>query len=237
MKNRRAILVLVGMWAVSMFAQQWNWWPLAINDTTPYADTLQYHAYVSALASSGNKAPFLLRANQHGNIAQTPYSSNFSASIFKRPTCPTRWWDYDFGVQLTGQTNTDPKRNSGDNIIYPTTMITGYFEQLYAHTRLYIVDLTAGIKPMVHGSQARQLSMGGLLFSGNAHPIPRITIGIDKYIPFPGLFGYLEIKGGLTHGWLWEQDTYLTTSNIFVDNVKLHHKISMGNQECVMAEA
>lgn len=224
MKSKYTIALWLCIWTSSLFAQQWNWWPLTINDTTACADTIQYHAYVSALASSGNKAPFLLRANQYGNIAQTPYSSNFSAAVYKRATCPTRWWDYDFGVQLTGQTNTDPKRNSGDNIIYPTTMITGYFEQLYAHTRLYILDLTAGIKPIIHGSQSRQLSMGGLLFSGNAHSIPRITIGIDEYIPFPGLFGYLEIKGGLTHGWLWEQDTYVTTSNIFVDDVKLHHK-------------
>ena len=224
LKNKQAIVVLICMWASSLFAQQWNWWPLTINDTTAFADTIQYHAYVSALVSSGNKAPFLLRANQHGNIAQTPYSSNFSAAVIKPATCPTRWWDYDFAVQLTGQTNTDPKRHWGDNIIYPTTMITGYFEQLYAHTRLYVVDITAGIKPMVYGSQSRRLSMGGLLFSGNAHPIPRITIGIEDYIPFPGLFGYFEIKGGITYGWLSEQDTYVYESNIFVDDVKLHHK-------------
>lgn len=224
MKSKYTIALWLCIWTSSLFAQQWNWWPLTINDTTAFADTIQYHAYVSALVSSGNRSPFLLRANQHGNIAQTPYSSNFSAAVYKRATCPTRWWDYDFGVQLTGQTNTDPKRNSGDNIIYPTTMITGYFEQLYAHTRLYVVDITAGIKPMVYGSQSRRLSMGGLLFSGNAHPIPRITIGIEDYIPFPGLFGYFEIKGGITYGWLSEQDTYVYESNIFVDDVKLHHK-------------
>ena len=167
-------------------------------------------AYASGIASSGQEVPFLLRANRRGNISRSPYSGNISAGIHKRPTCPSRWWDYDFGVQLTGRFG----RND----------ITGYFEQLYAHARLYVVDLTAGIQPMIYGSQSRTLSMGGMLFSGNAHPIPRLSIGIDEYIAFPGLFGYLEIKGGLTHGWLWEQDTYVTTSNIFVDNVKLHHK-------------
>ena len=201
------------MWVSSMFAQSWNWWPLAINDTTPCADTIQYHAYISAVASSGNASPFLLHANQRGNIAQTPYSSNFSAGIIKPVTCHTRWWDYSFGMQLTGRIESAP-RTIGSNI--PSTMVTGYFEQLYAHARLYVVDITAGIKPLVHGSQSHRLSMGGLLFSGNAHPIPRITIGIDDYIAFPGLFGYLEVKGGLTYGWLDDHS--------IVQKIRLHHK-------------
>lgn len=204
------------MWVSNMYAQPWNWWPVAINDTTPCADTILYQAYVSTIASSGDAAPFLLHSNQHGNISRSPYSSNFSACIIKPASCPTRWWDYDFGIQLTGRTDTDPTRNHADNLIYPRTKLTGYFEQLYAHTRLYVVDITAGIHPLVYGSQSCRLSMGGLLFSGNTHPIPRITIGIDDYIAFPGLFGYLEVKGGLTYGWLDDQG--------IVQKTRLHHK-------------
>ena len=147
----------------------------------------------------------MLRTNKHGNIAQAPFSNNYSVGILKPATCPTRWWDYDFGVQLTGRT------------AYLPTQTTGYFEYLYAHARLYVVDITAGILPMVYGSQRDKISMGGLLFSGNAHSIPRITIGIDKYTAIPGLYGYLEIKGGLTHGWL-------NDNNQYVNHVKLHHK-------------
>lgn len=203
LKSRLFIIVaLFYVCANNLFAEQWNWWPLAINDTIHCMDTIQYNAYVSAIASSGSEAPFLLRANKHSTISRTPYSGNISAGIIKPSSCPTRWWDYDFGVQLTGR--------------FGVNDITGFLEQLYAHARLYVVDITAGIHPIVCGSQSKTLSMGGLLFSGNAHPIPKLSVGIDKYISFPGLFGYLEIKGGLTHGWLYDHSD--------VKKTKLHHK-------------
>lgn len=213
LKNKYIIVILLYAWAYSLSAQQWDWWPLAINDTTLYADTILYQAYISALGSSGREVPFLLRANHHGNIAQAPYSGNLSVGIIKSANCPARWWDYDFGVQLTGRLMSEPMINSKTT---PSTTLTGYFEQLYAHTRLYVIDITAGILPMVYGSQSSKLSMGGLLFSGNAHPVPRITIGIDDYVAIPGSFGYAEIKGGLTYGWPYDHSE--------VQKTKLHHK-------------
>ena len=203
LKNRSIIIVaLLCVWIEGLSAQQWEWWPLALHDTISYADTINYQASVSTLASSGKTAPFLLYANQHGNISHSPYSSNAGLGIYKHATCPSRWWDYDFSVQIMGR--------------YADGKITGFFEQLYAHARLFCIDITVGIHPYVQGSQDNNFSMGSLLFSGNAHPIPRITIGIDDYIAFPGLYGYLEIKGGITHGWLYDQS--------IIEKTKLHHK-------------
>ena len=165
-------------------------------------DSLMYQLEASAVASSGTVAPFWIHARENGNISAAPFSGNITAGIYKRATRPSRWYDYDFGVALTGR--------------FDTERSIGYFRELYAHVRLYIVDVTAGIKPLSCGSQNPRLSMGGLLFSGNAQPIPRISIGFEDYIPFPGLFGYLEIKGGLTHGWFVDNsrlDTTLATTN------------------------
>ena len=209
MKNRYIILLLLVIWTSRSSAQQWDWWPLAINDTIADADTVLYSASVCALVSSGEQSPFLLRANLNSNISLSPYSGNISAGLIKRASNHNRWWDYDFGVQLTGRFGIDET--------------TGYFEQLYAHARLYVVDITAGICPIAYGSQSRMLSTGGLLFSSNAHPIPRITVGIDNYVAFPGLFGYMEIKGGLTYGWLNDHSE--------VQQTKLHHKL-MQYLEC-----
>lgn len=166
-------------------------------DTT--RDTICYYMGVSTVAATNNGSPFWISANEQGNISAAPFSGNITAGVIKRATRPSRWYDYDFGVVLTGR--------------FDTERTTGYFNQLYAHARLYIVDVTAGIKPLYAGSQDRELSTGGLLFSGNAQPVPRISIGFDDYIPFPGLFGYMEIKGGLTHGW-------------FVDNSRLDPTIA-----------
>ena len=158
---------------------------------------------VSALASSGTYAPFWLVSNTHGDISCNPYSGNLTAGIYKEAVHPERWWDYDFAVQLTGR------------VEYPAKG-TGYFHQLYAHMRLYIFDVTAGIKPMIYETQDTALSMGSLIFSGNSQPLPHITIGIDRYISFPGCYGYFELKGGLTHAWM--------ADNVYMRGSYIHHK-------------
>ena len=165
----------------------WEWWPTGLRDSVPAGnDTLRYMAGVSAVASSGKYAPFWLVSNTNGDVSVSPYSGNLTAGIYKEAVHPERWWDYDFGVQLTGR------------IAYPITG-TGYFNLLYAHVRLFLFDITAGIKPMIYAMPDTALSMGSMILSGNAHPLPRVTVGIDRYVPFPGCYGYFELKGGITH--------------------------------------
>lgn len=185
------------MLLVTTSAQAWNWWPLPMAEPDNHRDTLWYVGGVSVVSSSGTQAPSLLWHNTDGNISAHPHSGNLTLGIIKPATRPSRWYDYDFGVVLSG-------RVSGTQRSIPTPEIqgTGYFRELYAHLRLYIVDITAGIHPFTTCPGDVELSSGSLLFSGNAHPFPRITIGLDKWTPIPGLFGYVEVRGGLTHGWL-----------------------------------
>ena len=175
-------------------------------------DQLLYVGGVNAVSSSGESAPTWLQANRHGAISSLPHSGNLWLGIVKPATRPNRWFDYDGAVILNGriagpQSSTKPYKIEG----------TGFFEELYAHVRMYIVDITAGIKPMYMGPGDEELSSGSLLISNNAHPVPRISIGIDRWTAFPGLYGYVEIKGGLTHGWL-------TDNNPSVKKTLLHHK-------------
>jgi len=175
-------------------------------------DSIMYTAGIRVLGSSGETAPFWLQANRHGEISSLPHSGNIQLGVYKKATRPNRWYDYDFGVVLSGriagtQAYPTPRRIEG----------TGYFSLLYAHVRLYIVDITAGIKPFSIDLGDEDLSTGHLLFSNNVHPIPRLSIGIERWTAFPGLFGYVEIKGGLTHGWLDDHNTY-------VHKTMLHHK-------------
>ena len=183
-------------------AQKWSWWPLAIDNTQPSMDTIAYTVSFSALGGAGEHAPSLLRFNHQADISLSPYSGNLSAGIVKKPTCSTRWWDYDFAVQLTGRVGVND--------------LTGYFNRLYAHMRLWVVDFTVGITPLTCGSQSSTLTAGSLLFSGNAHAFPRLSIGIDNYTAVPGLFGYVEVRGGVTHGWLDDHSV--------VCHTKLHYK-------------
>jgi len=192
----------------------WNWWPTGLRDDVPAgADTLRYIAGLSGLASSGKYAPFWLQSNVNGDVSSSPFSGNLTAGVYKEAVHPERWWDYDFAVQLTGRVQS---RIEGSAFSTQQTIATGYFNLAYAHVRLFLFDITAGIKPMIYETQDTLLTSGSLVFSGNSQPLPRITIGIDNYIPFPGLFGYFEFKGGITHAW--------AADNIYIRNSYLHHK-------------
>lgn len=208
MRNR-VIYITLALF-VSLGAQAWDWWPLPMAQPDTCRDSLLYVGEIRAFASSGMQAPSLLWHNTNGEMSQLPYGGTIRAGVIKHATCPSRWYDYDFGVVING-------RFAGGQPSMPATDMTGFFSQLYAHARLYIVDITAGIKSKYWGAGDEQLSSGSLLFSNNAHPIPRISIGLERWTPVPGLFGYVELKGGLTHGWLGDNSE-------IVKGTLLHHK-------------
>lgn len=198
--KRSALLILLFM--VCQLSFGWDFWPLPMAEPDLEQDSLLMGMRFSGLASTGKFAPFFLQANQNGNISPEQFSGNASLYFGKPATRPHRWFDYDFALQYTIRVD--------NNRIHNTTGqkygLNYYFNQAYAHCRLYVFDLTAGITPFQLGPQDPTLSTGGLLLSTNALPMPRVTIGIEKYTAFPGLFGFVEIKGAITHGW-------------FIDNV------------------
>lgn len=213
---RNKLLIIVFLLSASANARDlsWDWWPTGIVDgVSAGADTMQYNIGVSALASSGRFAPFWLQSNMNGDISSSPFSGNVSAGVYKQAVHNERWWDYDFAVQLTGRVQS---RIPGSAFDMQQRITTGYFNQLYAHLRLYIFDITAGIKPMIYEMQDTALSMGSMVFSGNSQPLPRLTIGIDRYTPVPRCYGYFELKGGLTHAWL--------ADNVYMRGSYIHHK-------------
>lgn len=180
----------------------WKPWPLPMDSVDTHLDTIFYSGAVQAVTSSGTYAPFWFQTNQNGSVSSQPHSGNLSLAVGKEATRPNRWYDYSFGVEAIGQVDTKK------------TLL--FFQQLYGHVRLYVFDITIGIKPEIWGNHDEFLSSGGFLFSQNSRPMPRITIGIEKYVPVPFTYGYLEVKGGLTHGWF--------TDNVYLKNSFLHHK-------------
>lgn len=209
LRNRLFHIVLLLFCATSVCA--WDWWPLPMAQPDTCRDTLLYVGGVSAVVSSSNGSPTWIYGNRNGEISTLPYSGNIHLGIVKPATRPSRWFDYDGAVVLSG-------RIAGSN---SEVQGTGFFSLLYAHARLYVFDITVGIKPIYSTLGDAELTAGDLLFSNNTHPIPRITIGIDHYTAFPGLYGYVEVRGGVTHGWLKDNNPYIA-------NTLLHHKFIGG---------
>ena len=205
----RTKLFIVLLALFSLQAKAWDWWPLPMAEPDTCHEQLLYVSEVGVLASGGKGTPTWLQANRNGAVSPMPFSGSVTLGVVKPATRDNRWFDYDGGIVLSGRIAGATTSGSID--------YTGFFKQLYAHVRLYIVDVTVGIKPQYFGAGDPELSSGSILFSQNVHPIPRISIGIDRWTAIPGLFGYAEIKGGLTHGWLGD-------NNGWVKGTLLHYK-------------
>lgn len=198
---RKIIVFILYLFSTSMLLA-WTPWPLPMDSVDSGCDVLRYSTNYSLLVSTGKFAPFWMSTNTDGVVSISPIATHLRAFVEKKDTRSARWWDYSYGVDLLGGVDTYQWR--------------AQIVRLYAHARLWCFDVTAGIKPFDMGNQDYELSSGGFLFSRNAPSFPRVSVGIDKYTAFPFSYGYLELKGGVTHGWF--------VDNVGVKNPLLHHK-------------
>lgn len=165
-------------------------------------DTLRYQVELSGLASSGEYSPFWMHSNQYDKMSPDPMAAFFSAAVYKPINEKSGSFQYGFGANLI--LRTDSRQQNF------------YIHELYAKAKWLVFDLTIGAKEEILGNQDSTLSCGGLLFSENSRPMPKITIGIEHFTPVPFTGGWLEVKGALTHGWI--------NDNAFGTGELLHHK-------------
>ena len=194
-------LILVFLLFCSISVWSWRAWPLPFDSIDEGKDTLLYSGEFMGLASSGRFAPFWMSTNTDGVVGVSPFSAYLKIGLEKDAVREARWWDYSYGVNLLGGVEYDWEAK---------------VERLYGHVRLWCFDVTLGIKPFDMGNHDYDLSSGGFLFSRNAPSLPRISVGIDKYTALPFSYGYVEVKGGITHGYF--------VDNIGTRQTLLHHK-------------
>ena len=209
---QRKILIICFL-LLAQWLWAWDWWPLPMACPDNERDTFYYELGVAALTSSGAYAPYWLTTNTHAAVSVSPHSGNFTMGITKNATRPHRWWDYDFACTASARVQT-PIQHTPDR--QQRTYWYAYTNRLYAHLRLYIVDISAGIRPIECPLGDPLLSTGHMAFSPNAHPMPGFTIGIEQWTAFPGLYGYVEIQGAISQ--LWQVD------NVYVRKGKVHYK-------------
>lgn len=170
--------------------------------TDAQQDTIKYELSDSRLLSTGKYAPFWMQSRNYGTVSASPQSSNLMVGISKELTAKKRLFDYGFKAEAL--------------IRIDNTKTDVYFHELYAQTRFWVLDFVAGTREEQFGVQDPNLSCGGFIFSQNARPMPKITIGIEHFVPVPLTNGFVEIKGALAHGWF--------TDNIYAKGELLHHK-------------
>lgn len=205
---RACCIAICAMLCMVSFAKERNY-SLAI-------DSLNYNIGAKTVISSGKYAPFWLQSNTWESVSNRPYSGTIEAGIHK-PCAPEpsdftfrkgqHLFDYGFGANLIGLLSDECR-------FVP--------QEYYATCRFWLFDLTVGARKERFTNETDEpygdahLGIGGLLWSDNARPIPRISFGISHYRSFPYTKGYLQIKAAMTHGWF--------VDNTYVRRAMLHHK-------------
>ena len=155
-------------------------------------DTIKYDVGIMGVASSGVYSPFWIQSNEFGKISSEPTSIDVMVGINKDYGKKTRLFDYGFKADLLLQN--DDKRSSA------------YFHEAYIKARFSVIDLIVGAREEYLGNQDSTLSCGGFMFSQNARPMPKVTLGIEQFTVVPYTFGLLEVKGAISQGWFTDSN-------------------------------
>jgi len=169
-------------------------------------DSLHYDVQLMTLVSSGQYAPFWQQSIRYGSVLYSPNSTDLFVGIDKNPGNSKQLFTYGYKAKLLLQTD------------YKETH--AYFHELYAEGHLSVFSLIIGKREEYLGCQDSALSCGGILFSKNARPMPKITAGIEHFAPVPFTQGWVEVKGAIAHGWF--------TDNTYMKDVYLHHLYAYG---------
>ncbi len=148
------------------------------------------YAELGGLASSARQTPFWLRANQFGTVpGESPTGTlRLGGRLdYRRDTLPRqRRFDWGFSAEVVG--------NGGATrqLLLP---------EAYAKIRYGMVELWAGRRREVLGILDTTLTSGGISWSGNALPMPKIQLAVPEYLPLNFLGSFVALKGFYAHGW------------------------------------
>lgn len=150
--------------------------------------------------STADRLPFWLYANRLGKV--DPGGANFFSEFALNRTL----WEGDrysvsAGGSLLGRLS--PKRS----VHFPT---------LYLRADYGAFRLEAGRFPQPIGTNNHRLSVGSMMMSTHATPVPKVSIITPEFVDVPGLGGFLQFRGLFSHGWF--------PDSRFVEGVKLHQK-------------
>lgn len=162
---------------------------LSLSEGHAQVKPLNYSVTLGGATASKQQLPFWLVANQGGRLSRTGTNlfSRFRVSQGLRPL--TEDLSYGWGADLLGRSAA------------PSTL---NIHQLYGRLQYNGFRLTVGRKKHLAGVVDTAASSGSLMWSGNAAPLPRISIGTARYLSVPGTAGFVSVKGYLAHGWFPE---------------------------------
>ncbi len=177
----------------------------SVNTLYAQIDSIDYKVGLLSAFSGKDYVPHYITANRFGILQDTDTKTGLLRAAVITGYKASEYWRFDVGIDVIATTSSAAYQKS------PV-----FLQQGYVKVKFKAVELVAGRIERTAGTHAQDLSSGSLAISGNARPLPQVSISIPEYTPIPLTHGYAEVKGNFAHGWFGEDRN--------VKNAYLHDK-------------
>lgn len=157
--------------------------------------------------SSNDIKPMWLVANEWGRFEQFGYFGMLT----------------ELGAKYSVFDDDNFTLNAGIRGLVNTDISESMLQEAYLSGNAWFLDFSIGkqqYSPIIYNDE---LTSGSFLMNSNARPVPRLTVGIFDYLPLGFTKNWLEIKGGISQGWL--NDDRINKNNS-ANDVLLHEKFA-----------
>lgn len=207
---------------------------LASSSYDQLPDSLQISAGTLGIVAKDGYQPLWLVANRWGAVSDR---RQYDASIYAGLTGANY-----FGKKYVSRSNPTGLSQSVFYLKYGATLLNNNhfsgttFQEAYVKAGYKHLEIRAGRFKYIPGEVDQQLSSGSLGVSGNALPIPQITLALTDYVNVPFTNGWLQIKAQFSYGWLgadWYLNSYYHEKNLYLRAGKRKFKLFAGAQHYV----
>ncbi len=190
---------------------------------------MDYAFSLAGNAGGGTFAPHYHSANRHGLV--THGKSGYLRASLSKDMELNRRFSYEFGADVVGRLSSKSPiisyATGVEQTCYPTVSSV-FIQQLYAGVKYRSLFLSAGMRELTDDVVNHELSSGGMVWSGNARPIPQVSVGFVDFVDIPLTRGWAQIKGEISYGKFIDNNylenhynyynQYVTTGTLY------HHK-------------
>ncbi len=198
-----------------------------------YLDSLRVNAGSIGTVAKEGYQPLWLMSNRWGAITDQQYDASTYVGFSNTNI---------FGKKYISKSNPTGIEqplfyvNYGANIINNNHFQDIIFQEGYVKAGYKHLEIRYGRFKDIPGESDKDLSSGSLGVSGNALPIPKISIALTDYVNVPFTNGWLQFKGQLSHGWLGRDrylDSYYHEKTLYLRAGKRKFKFFAGLQHYV----
>ena len=173
--------------------------------TAPAQDTIHYHLHTQTAVASQDYLPHWITANRYGVLDDQEYAVGLLRGEATLKHSFTQRFSLEAGLELIAKAPFVADQSA-----------RFWIQQGFVRARYGAFELTGGRWYRTLGTPDRELSTGSLAISGNARPIPQLSLSVPTYTSVPFTQGWVQVKGTYSHGWLGEDR--------HVRNALLHEK-------------